>query len=171
MIKQGTLFTIDGLQFVVIEHKVIGSQHLVRAEPFIVVKDSIKEATDELFNKIKLEKSAITISEMITTWFLRCKAILLQNANMLISVKQQLFALELRRLHREGESWEEIINVLLFSLDDKFWADNLLKCYKNLASKNTRSGIPIYQQLKSIILSHSDDVVKVAGDKKLEDDL
>lgn len=158
MIKQGTLFNVDGMQFKVTEHRIVGSQHVIRAEPFILIKPQLKESTDSLFDKLKHEKHVVTCSEMIVDWFLDCKGLLLQNSGILMSVKKQLFALELRRIYRDGESWEEIVNVLLFSFDDKFWSENLLKCYKNLASNDTRSGIPVYKQIKERMLSADEKV-------------
>jgi hypothetical protein len=168
MIEQGTLFNVDGMQFKVTEHKIVGGQHIIRAEPFILIKPQLKTITDNLFDKLKHEKNVVVGSEIIVDWFLDCKGLLMQNSSILMSVKKQLFALELRRIYREGESWEEIVNVLLFSFNDKFWGENLLKCYRNLASNDTRSGIPIYKQIKAIMLSTEEKVeVELDGNSDL----
>lgn len=153
MINSGTTFTIDGLQMVVTEFKTAGSQYVVRCEPFINAPFVIKNETDNLMNELVNMKSKIDISIKIAEWFILCKAKLGQNVNLLPSLNKQLFARELRSIERNGDDWHCIIAILVYSFEDIFWKENLVKCYRNLSSNNTRSGIPIYQQLKNNLIA------------------
>ena len=169
----GTLFVVDGTQYTIIHAKLKNGQFHIVAEPFIQAKPDIKRETDILLQKIFFSKhSKVQVSEFITDWFLTCKALLKQNSKLLIGVKKDVFAKEIRKIERNGEGWHDIIATLSYSFEDKFWSENLVKCYKRLASTTPYNTHPIYWQIKDALMSKtSEDVPEIKIKDRDEDDL
>ena len=159
MINNTTIFKLDGISMIVRSCKRKNNAYIIEAEPYVPVEISIEPITSELLSKIWKVKSKKDISESIVDWFLRCKAILRQNVDLLPSVKKDILGREIRRIEREGETWHTIISVLNYSFQDQFWKENLVKCYKSLANKDVRSGIPIYWQLKDGLTKENENNV------------
>lgn len=153
MITQGTVFKIDGLSMMVSSVKKKKDKYIIEAEPYIYSDISIEHTVKKLLDDMRFMKTKVEVSEAIVDWFLSAKAILRQNSDILFSVKKPIFAMELRRIEREGECWHNIISVLIYSMQDKFWKENLVKCYKGFGNKHVRSGIPPYRQIKDIMLT------------------
>jgi hypothetical protein len=155
---QGTLFVVNGTQYMILQAKLKNGQLHIVAEPFIQTKPDIKHETDILLQKIFLNKnSKVQVSEFITDWFLTCKALLRQNSKLLIRVKKDTFAKEIRKIERDGEQWHDIIATLNYSFEDKFWSENLVKCYKRLASTTPYNAHPIYWQIKDMLMSKTSE--------------
>lgn len=170
---QGTLFVINGTQYTILQAKLKNGQLHIVAEPFIQTKPDIKHETDILLQKIFLNKhSKVQVSELITDWFLTCKALLRQNSKLLIGVKKDTFAKEIRRIERAGEQWHDIIATLNYSFEDKFWSENLVKCYKRFASATPYNDHPIYWQIKDVLMSKtSEDAPEIKIKDRDENDL
>lgn len=170
---QGTLFVINGTQYTILQAKLKNGQLHIVAEPFIQTKPDIKHETDILLQKIFLNKhSKVQVSELITDWFLTCKALLRQNSKLLIGVKKDTFAKEIRRIERAGERWHDIIATLSYSFEDNFWSENLVKCYKRLASTTPYNDHPIYWQIKDVLMSKtSEDAPEIKIKDRDENDL
>lgn len=170
---QGTLFVINGTQYTILQSKLKNGQLHIVAEPFIQTKPDIKHETGILLQKIFLNKhSKVQVSELITDWFLTCKALLKQNSKLLIGVKKDTFAKEIRRIERDGEQWHDIIATLSYSFEDKFWSEHLVKCYKRLASTTSYSTHPIYWQIKDALMSKtSEDAPEIKIKDRDENDL
>lgn len=170
---QGTLFVVNGTQYTILQAKLKNGQLHIVAEPFIQTKPDIKHETDILLQKIFLNKhSKVQVSELITDWFLTCKALLKQNSKLLIGVKKDTFAKEIRRIERDGEQWHDIIATLSYSFEDKFWSENLVKCYKRLASATQYNDHPIYWQIKDVLMSKtSEDAPEIKIKDRDENDL
>lgn len=169
----GTLFVINGTQYTILQAKLKNGQIHIVAEPFIQTKPDIKHETSILLQKIFLNKhSKVQVSEFITDWFLTCKALLKQNSKLLIGVKKDTFAKEIRRIERDGEQWHDIIATLSYSFEDKFWSENLVKCYKRLASTTPYNAHPIYWQIKDVLMSKtSEDAPEIKIKDRDENDL
>lgn len=171
--NQGTLFVIDGTQYSIINAKLKNGQFHIVAEPFIQTPPDIRHETEKLLQEIFYHKSSkMKSSELIVDWFLTCKALLRQNVKLLTSVKKDTFAKELRRLERGGEGWHDIIATLNYALEDNFWACNLIKCYKRLASTTKYSSVPVYWQIKDAMASNlREDIAEVKIKDSDENDL
>lgn len=153
MKPKGTLFMLDGTQYSLMSMDIVNGLYQIIAEPKVDAPPGIDSETHKLLENIFYTKnSRVETSKLIVDWFLVCKGKLQQNSKLLMSINRDVFAAELRRVFRSGESWHDIIDTLAFTLEDQFWSQKLLPCYRNISKPTANSDTPIYNRIRDRIL-------------------
>lgn len=165
MKPKGTLFMLDGTQYSLMSMDIVNGLYQIIAEPKVDTPPDIDLETRNLLERIFYAKgSRVEISKLIVDWFLVCKGKLRQNSKLLMSVNRDVFAAELRRIQRNGESWHDIIDTLSFTFEDQFWSQKFLPCYRNISKSTNHSDIPVYNRIRDRILElRKDQMPEVFG--------
>ena len=153
---EGKQFNLGGLELCVSSSNLNGNKLTIYAD--IVVRDEYNHTleVEKLFNDISEMSDKMKISEYISEWYVNTKILLMQNVSIIVLMKKQILAGQLRKLFRAGESWHEVVNVLAYSMFDEFWSGVVARQYRILAGGLDRTKIPIYYQIKDRMIKSPD---------------
>jgi hypothetical protein len=164
MFHKGTKFHIGGLPLEVTSSQTFGQKLIIEANIITDEEYNHNLEINNLFDKIFVLTKPKEISELIVDWYIISKIKLRQNVVEISTCKKDLFSAQLRKLFRAGETWSEIVNVLSFSMFDKFWTSVVARNYRILAGGQDKSKIAIYYKIK-------DQLIEAQENKKPEPEM
>jgi len=156
MFHRDTKFHIGGLPLRIISSEMSGNQFQITAEIILSGEFNHMVEVDKLFDNIFVLTKPKDISELIVDWYIRSKIQLRQNVVELASCKRNLFAAQLRKLFRSGETWAEIVSTLSFSMFDNFWSPVVARNYRILAGGQDKDKTPIYFKVKDQMIERQE---------------
>lgn len=62
------------------------------------------------------------------------------------------FSRQLRKIYKLGESWHEIINVLIWAMNDKFWTNIVPQHLHRLSTKVSTDSLSFYHKVKQAMI-------------------
>ena len=156
MFQEGTEFNINGLLLSVVRSQVIGNRLEIVADIIIEDKYDNKISTQMVLEQISQCKDKMKISAIISEWFVDNKIKLRQNVSIMCMVKKDLLSAQLRKIYKAGDTWQEIVSVLAYSMFDEFWSGVVARQYRILAGGLDKTKIPIYYQIKDRMIKSPD---------------
>lgn len=164
MIKEGTRILIDGVPYIIIG-ATEGSlgRYMIVIEYDTSIKTDLRISVDKLMESLSGDDNRFNISEKIVDWFVNEKLVSGLNTDqiMRIKIKPDAARGQIRRLMKSGEDVQAIIEVLAFSITDKFWAGVLNTSINTIAIPRD-DGITLYEKIKGkMIQSRHSDLTEV----------
>lgn len=74
------------------------------------------------------------------------------NTESFILTDHDKFARQLRKIYKSGESWHEIINVLIWAMNDKFWTNIVPQHLHRLSNKVSTDAPSFYYKVKQAMI-------------------
>jgi hypothetical protein len=160
MIKEGTKVLIEGIPYKIVS-ATAGSlgRHVL-----VIVHDTstgteLRQSMEALMGRLEdaIEGSSsdrFAISKAIIHWFIDEKLKSGINTGQILAIKAKPATAEsqIRRLLKQGADVEEIIEVLAFTITDKFWS-GILNTSINTIAIPRQDGITLYEKIKSKMIA------------------
>ncbi len=153
--KEGTRLIIDGVPYRILS-AAAGSlgRHMLVIEHDNNAGTDFRESIAVLMESLSDCEDKIIISRLVIDWFTDEKLKTGVNTSQIISIKSKPDAArnQIRRLMRQGENVETIIEVLAYSITDKFWS-GILNTSINTIAIPRQDGMTLYEKIKSKMIA------------------
>jgi hypothetical protein len=157
VIKKGTRIIIEGVPYQV--------TFSIESNPGVHVLTIVHDTSTGTDIRISMTKfieklneneplDKMKASKLIIEWFIDEKIKQGLNLNQIIRIKNSPAAAEgqIRRLMKNGSGIDEILEVLAFSITDKFWS-GILNTSINTIAIPRQDGINLYEKIKSKMIA------------------
>lgn len=156
MITAGTRIIIEGVPYLVqsATQGRTGAYVLVCHYDTGSIATGLRESIAVLMDKLASEPDLFVISHEIIGWFLDEKLKAGLNVNQILRIKNKPSYAEaqIRRLMKNGEDIQEIVEVLAFAISDSFWSGVLNTSINTIAVPKS-DGLMLYQKIKSKMIA------------------
>jgi hypothetical protein len=156
--KEGTRLIIDGVPYRILS-AAAGSlgRHMLVIEHDNSAGTEFRESMSALMERLSDDSMAedkMKISRLVIDWFTDEKLKTGINTSQIIAIKAKPDAArnQIRRLMRSGENIETIIEVLAYSITDKFWS-GILNTSINTVAIPRQDGMTLYEKIKSKMIA------------------
>lgn len=153
--KEGTRIIIEGVPYLILS----ATEGSVGKYMLIIQHDTssgtdIRISMAALMQRLDKLDSRFELSREIIGWFIDEKLKTGLNTSQIIAIKNKPSAAEgqIRRLMKQGSSVDEIVEVLAFSIADKFWS-GILNTSINTIAIPRQDGINLYEKIKSKMIA------------------
>lgn len=161
--KEGTRIIIDGVPYRILSVAAGAlGRHMLVIEHDNNAGTDIRESMSALMESLSsycVEKDKMIISKLVIDWFIDEKLKSGVNVSQILAIKARPTTAQgqVRRLLKHGESIEEVVEVLAFSITDKFWS-GILNTSINTVAIPRGDGISLYEKIKSkmVMQRHSE---------------
>jgi len=160
MIKEGARLLIDGVPY-----RIISATEGSTGRYLIVIEHDNSGGTDlrnsiaNLMDSFDNSDDKFSLSKKIIAWFVdeKLKSGINTDQIMRIKAKSSTAEGQIRRLMKNGQDVPTIIEVLAFSITDKFWS-GILNTSINTIAVPRDDGITLYEKIKSKMVAsrHAD---------------
>ena len=156
--KEGTRLIIDGVPYRILSVAAGAlGRHMLVIEHDNNAGTDFRESMSKLMESLSdycVEKDKMIISRLIIDWFTDEKLKTGVNTSQIIAIKAKPDAArnQIRRLMRSGENVETIIEVLAYSITDKFWS-GILNTSINTVAIPRQDGMTLYEKIKSKMIA------------------
>lgn len=164
MIEIGIRIIIEGVPYRVI-HATPGQigKYVLIVEVDNTLSTDIRLSIASLLEQLQDSKDRFEISKLVINWFVDEKLKSGININQMMSIKAKPTAAEqqIRRLMKEGEDVQTIIEVLAFCIFDKFWSGVLNTSINTIATPK-QDGVTLYSKIKAkMIMERQKDITEI----------
>jgi alkylhydroperoxidase/carboxymuconolactone decarboxylase family protein YurZ len=151
MIYEGTQIILEGIPYKIISvaEGGIGKYMLIITHESNT-QTEMRDTIVKLINEIGDDSTRFRTAELIIDWFLDEKLRSGVNIQQTIKVKNKpdYAKTQIRSLLKNGETPEQIIEVLAFAITDKFWS-GILGISINTIAKKRDDGLTLYDKIKT----------------------
>lgn len=155
MIKEGTRLIIEGVPYRIINaiQGQIG-RYMLAIEVDNTISTDIRLSIASLMERLSEADDKFYISKQIVSWFVDEKLKSGINVNQMLAIKHKPETAEqqVRRLMKNGEDVQTIIEVLAFCVFDKFWS-GILNTSINTIAIPRKDGLSLYEKIKSKMIA------------------
>jgi hypothetical protein len=153
--RENTKILIDGIPYKILSvNPTITGRYIIAIEHDTSTGTELRQSISELMEKLPISEDKMIVSKMIISWFIDEKLKSGVNTQQILAIKERPSSAEyqIRRLIKLGESIEEILEVLAFTITDKFWS-GVLNTSINTIAIPRQDGMTLYEKIKSKMIA------------------